>query len=70
MPALFGVYLAQQFFAVSILSLADSLAVERAHQGEHYGGIRVYGSLSFVAMCLVAGLIGINETSTFIYFQF
>jgi PPP family 3-phenylpropionic acid transporter len=55
MPALFTIYLVQQFFAVSILSLADSLAVEKSCQGGHYGRIRAFGSSSFVATCLLAG---------------
>jgi len=55
MPALFGFCLAQQFFAVSLLSLADSLAVERSRQGAAYGSVRATGSASFVAVCLVAG---------------
>jgi len=55
MPALFAFYLAQQFFAVSILSLADSLAVERSRQGAAYGPVRAAGSASFVAVCLIAG---------------
>jgi MFS transporter, PPP family, 3-phenylpropionic acid transporter len=55
MPALFGAYLAQQLFAVSIVSLADSLAVEKSLQGAEYGRIRARGSASFVATCLVAG---------------
>jgi len=55
MPALFGIYLAQQLFVVSILSLADSLAVEHARQGGHYGSIRARGSASFVVTCLSVG---------------
>jgi PPP family 3-phenylpropionic acid transporter len=55
MPALFGIYLVQQLFAVSIASLVDSLAVERSRQGTHYGPIRAAGSASFIATCLVAG---------------
>jgi MFS transporter, PPP family, 3-phenylpropionic acid transporter len=55
MPALFGIYFVQQLFAVSILSLADSLAVERTRTGGHYGNIRAYGSASFVLTCLLAG---------------
>ena len=55
MPALFGIYLGQQLFAVAILSLADSLAVEKSCQGGHYGRIRAFGSSSFVATCLLAG---------------
>ena len=55
MPALFAIYLGQQLFAVSILSLADSLAVERSRHGDHYGRIRARGSASFVVTCLIAG---------------
>jgi PPP family 3-phenylpropionic acid transporter len=55
MPALFGIYFVQQAFAVSILSLADSLAVESSRRGGHYGRIRARGSASFVAVCLIAG---------------
>jgi PPP family 3-phenylpropionic acid transporter len=55
MPALFGIYLVQQLFVVSIVALADSLAVERSRQGAHYGRIRAFGSSSFVATCLLAG---------------
>jgi PPP family 3-phenylpropionic acid transporter len=57
MPALFGIYLAQQLFAVSILSLADALAVEKSRQGGHYGRIRARGSASFVVTCLLAGFL-------------
>ena len=55
MPALFGFYLVQQFFAVSILSLVDSLAVERSREGTAYGPVRAAGSASFVTVCLIAG---------------
>jgi len=55
MPALLGIYFVQQLFAVSIVSLADSLAVESTRRGGHYGRIRARGSASFVAVCLVAG---------------
>jgi MFS transporter, PPP family, 3-phenylpropionic acid transporter len=55
MAALFAVYLAQQVFAVSILSLADSLAVEKSRRGGHYGAIRACGSASFITVCLVVG---------------
>lgn len=55
MPALFAIYFAQQLFAVSILSLADSLAVESCRQTGHYGRIRARGSASFLLTCLAAG---------------
>ena len=55
MPALFGIFLAQQLFVVSILSLADSIAVEKSRHGDHYGRIRAFGSGSFVTTCLLAG---------------
>jgi len=57
MPALFAIYLAQQLFAVSILALADSLAVEKSRQDGHYGRIRARGSASFVVTCLLAGYL-------------
>jgi PPP family 3-phenylpropionic acid transporter len=55
MPALFGIYVAQQIFVVAIVSLADSLAVEKSRQGVHYGHIRAVGSATFIGTCLVAG---------------
>ena len=55
MPALFAIYVAQQLFVVAIVSLADSLAVEKSRQGAHYGRIRAAGSASFIATCLAAG---------------
>jgi len=55
MPALFAIYFAQQLFAVSITSLADSLAIESSRQNGHYGSIRATGSASFVAVCLIVG---------------
>jgi len=55
MSALFGVYLAQQLFAVSITSLADSLAIERSRHDGRYGSIRAMGSASFIATCLLVG---------------
>jgi MFS transporter, PPP family, 3-phenylpropionic acid transporter len=55
MPALFVSYLAQQFFAVPIMSLADSLAVEKSRRRGHYGTIRATGSASFIAACLLVG---------------
>lgn len=55
MPALLGVYLAQQLFAVSITSLSDALAIERSRRDGRYGSIRATGSASFVAVCLIVG---------------
>jgi len=56
MPALLFLYLGQQFFAGSIMALADSLAVERSRRDKSdYPRIRVWGSISFVAICLVVG---------------
>jgi PPP family 3-phenylpropionic acid transporter len=55
MPALFASYLAQQFFVVSINSLADSLAVERSRGSGRYGVIRATGSASFIVVCLAVG---------------
>jgi PPP family 3-phenylpropionic acid transporter len=56
--ALLLVYGLHQLFAVAILGLADSLAVDRARRrGEEYGRTRVFGSLSFIASCLVSGRI-------------
>jgi MFS transporter, PPP family, 3-phenylpropionic acid transporter len=55
MPALFVAYVAQQFFAVSIQSMADSLAVEKSRKGVAYGPVRAAGSASFVVACLLAG---------------
>jgi PPP family 3-phenylpropionic acid transporter len=55
LSALFPSYLAQQFFAVSIISLADSLAVEKSRRTGGYGAIRATGSASFMTICLVVG---------------
>jgi PPP family 3-phenylpropionic acid transporter len=57
-PALLLVYGLHQLFAVAILGLADSLAVDRARRlGEEYGRTRVFGSLSFIAACVGTGAI-------------
>jgi PPP family 3-phenylpropionic acid transporter len=54
--ALLLVYALHQLFAVAILGLTDSLAVDRARRlGEEYGRTRVFGSLSFIAACLGMG---------------
>jgi len=56
MPALLWLYLAQQIFAGSISALADSVALETARiRRFDYTRIRVWGSLSFIATCLVVG---------------
>lgn len=56
MPLLLFLYIVQQFFAGSLTAMADSLAVERARtQRRDYTGVRLWGSASFVATCLVAG---------------
>jgi PPP family 3-phenylpropionic acid transporter len=55
MSALFGIIVVQQLFAVSIMSLADSLAVEKSRRRGHYGAIRAGGSASFLTVCLIAG---------------
>lgn len=55
MPALWFLILCQQFFAVSIMSIGDALAVEKARSGEDYSRIRLWGSLSFIVVCLMVG---------------
>jgi PPP family 3-phenylpropionic acid transporter len=56
LPAMLPVYAAHQLFAVATLGLADSLAVDRARRlGEDYGRTRLWGSISFVAACTLAG---------------
>jgi MFS transporter, PPP family, 3-phenylpropionic acid transporter len=56
MPLLLFLYVAQQFFAGSITALADAIAVEQARSKQRdYTGIRIWGSLSFVATCLTTG---------------
>jgi PPP family 3-phenylpropionic acid transporter len=55
MPALLAVYMAQQIFAVAIVGLADSVAVERSRKGAAYGPTRAAGSAAFMTMCLFAG---------------
>ncbi len=53
MPTLLLVIAGHQAFAVAINGLADTLAVQRARQGDDYGRIRVWGSVSFSLACLV-----------------
>lgn len=55
MAALFPSYLGQQLFAVSIMALADSLAVEKSRHTGGYGAIRATGSASFIVVCLAVG---------------
>ncbi len=55
MTTLLPCYLVQQLFAVPIISLADSLAVEKSRRGGQYGTIRAAGSASFIAVCLMVG---------------
>ena len=56
MPSLLLMYVAQQFFAGSITALADSIAVEKARGLQRdYTGIRLWGSLSFIATCFATG---------------
>jgi PPP family 3-phenylpropionic acid transporter len=56
MPAILLLYGVHQAFNVAIPGLLDSLAIERVRKlGEDYGRIRVWGSVSFTAMCLALG---------------
>ncbi|MES1174245.1 MAG: MFS transporter [Myxococcales bacterium] len=56
MPALLWLYFAQQIFAGSIGALADSIALESARiRRFDYTRIRLWGSFSFIATCLVVG---------------
>lgn len=55
MPMLFVAYLAQQIFAVAIVGMADSVAVERWRKGAAYGPTRAAGSAAFMIACVVAG---------------
>lgn len=55
MPSLFASYLLQQLFVVPIISLSDSLAVEKSRGSGRYGAIRATGSASFIAACLLVG---------------
>ncbi len=57
MPALALVYLAQQLFAVGIIPITDSLALEQARLSGQFGRIRVWGSASFAITCTVAGTL-------------
>jgi PPP family 3-phenylpropionic acid transporter len=56
LPALFLLYLVQQIFAGPLTPMADSLAVEKARVARlDYTRIRLWGSLSFIATCLLTG---------------
>jgi PPP family 3-phenylpropionic acid transporter len=57
MPWLLLCHAAQQSFAVPIVGLVDSLALERVRQGEDYGRIRLWGSLAFAGMSGALGLV-------------
>jgi PPP family 3-phenylpropionic acid transporter len=57
MPGLLLCYAAQQSFAVPIVGLVDSLALERARQGEDYGRIRLWGSVAFALMSGALGAV-------------
>ena len=57
MPGMLGIYAAHQVFAVAIIGLVDSLALERVRRGDDYGRIRVWGSLSFAVTCGVVGAV-------------
>jgi PPP family 3-phenylpropionic acid transporter len=49
-------YAAHQVFLVPTLGLADSLAVERMRRlGEDYTSVRLWGSASFLLVCVLAG---------------
>lgn len=54
-PALYLLVAGHQLFAVSIIGLADSLAIDRLKAGEDYGRIRVWGSISFALVCPAVG---------------
>lgn len=57
MPEMLGVYALHQLFSVAIIGLVDSLALERVRQGDDYGRIRVWGSVSFALTCAVVGSV-------------
>jgi PPP family 3-phenylpropionic acid transporter len=51
-PAMVAIYAVHQFFAVPILGLADSLAIDRMRKtGEDYTRVRLWGSASFIVVC-------------------
>jgi PPP family 3-phenylpropionic acid transporter len=56
MTALLAIYACHQFFAVPILGLSDSLALDRMRRmGEDYTRVRLWGSASFLVVCWVVG---------------
>jgi PPP family 3-phenylpropionic acid transporter len=57
LPALVYVYAAHQVFAVAILALMDSMAIDRVRrEGGEYARIRLWGSVSFMLACWLCGL--------------
>jgi PPP family 3-phenylpropionic acid transporter len=55
-PMMVAIYAGHQFFAVPILSLSDSLALDRMRRlGEDYTRVRLWGSASFLVVCLLVG---------------
>jgi PPP family 3-phenylpropionic acid transporter len=57
MPAMLFLYAAHQAFAVPIIGLTDSLALERVRQGADYGRIRVWGSFAFAVSSFAVGKV-------------
>src|SRR5262245_20687694 len=55
MPGLLLCYVGHQSFAVAIVGLCDSIALEQVRRGADYGRIRLWGSLSFAVACLLIG---------------
>jgi PPP family 3-phenylpropionic acid transporter len=57
-PVMLAIYAAHQFFAVPVLGLGDSLALDRMRKtGEDYTRVRLWGSASFVVVCAVVGWV-------------
>jgi len=56
-PALLLVFAAHGLFSVPIISLVDSLALERVRHGDDYARIRLLGSLSCALTCMVVGQV-------------
>ncbi len=58
LPAMVMVWAGHQLFAVPVLGLADSLALDRMRrQGEDYTRVRLWGSASFLVVCAAVGWI-------------
>jgi MFS transporter, PPP family, 3-phenylpropionic acid transporter len=58
LPAIVASYAVHQLFAVPILALIDSLALAQIRKsGGDYSRLRLWGSASFLACCLGAGLL-------------